>query len=190
MKKLLFILPLILSSPALVSCSHENQQVALNFDLANKNSTIGNSKGIELTVFDDRSNKNILGKKNFSGDEIEITADKDLAEFLKQKILANLTKRGFKKGSDKIIEIHIETLSYKAKQGLPIGESKITSSLKLVVHDSKSGVNFTKIYDTNWDSKHFIAPLKSTDSETINLLLRDAVQEILSDDSFLESLVK
>ena len=54
----------------------------------------------------------------------------------------------------------------------------------------KTGAKFTKNYGTNWDMKHFIVPLESTDAETINALLHDVVQEIIADDSFLESLVK
>ncbi len=186
MKKFLLILPFL----AAISCAHENQKVALNFDLKNQNSTIGSNKGVDLEVFDDRVNKQLLGKKKFSDEEIQINADVNLAAFLQQKLLQNLMHRGFKNGRDKIIEVHIETMSYMAKRGFPIGVSKIDANLKVMVKDGKTGAKFTKNYGTTWDSKHFIVPLEATDAETINALLRDVAQEIVSDDSFLESLMK
>lgn len=186
MKKFLLILPFI----AVVSCTYENQKVKLNFDLNNQSSTIGANKGIDVVVIDERTNKPLLGRKKYINAEIEITPDADLAVFLQQKILQNLTRRGFQNGRDKIIIVHIETLAYKVKSSFPIGTSNITASLKVVVQDNKSGTKFTKNYGTSWDSKHFLAPLESTDAETINSLIRDVVQEIVSDDSFLESLMK
>ncbi len=186
MKKLLLILPLLVA----ISCAHENQKVTLNFDLNNQSSTIGGNKGIDVAVFDERGIKPLLGRKKLTNQEIEIKSDVDLAAFLQQKITQNLTRRGFKIGRDKIIEVHIESLSYKAKIGYPIGTSKINALLKVMVQDSKSGAKFTKNYGINWDSKHFVVPLEATDAETINSLLRELVQDVLADDSFLESLVK
>lgn len=186
MKKILLILPFL----AAISCVHPNQKVALNFDLNNQSSSIGSNKSIEVSVFDERVNKSLLGRKKFSAEEIEINADVNVAAFLQQKIMQNLSRRGFKNGHDKIVEIHIETLSYMAKRGYPVGSSKIDARLKVMVQDSKTGAKFIKNYGTSWDSKHFIVPLEATDGETINALLRDVTQEIVSDDSFLESLVK
>ena len=186
MKKFLLILPLL----AAISCTHENQKVTLNFDLNNQRSTIGGNKGLDVIVVDERANKQLLGKKKFSSEEVEIFADVNLAAFLQEKIMQNLTRRGFTNGKDKIVEINIESLSYKAERGFPVGSSKIDARLKVIVIDGKTGAKFTKNYGTNWDMKHFIVPLESTDAETINALLHDVVQEIIADDSFLESLVK
>lgn len=186
MKKIFLILPLL----AAISCSHENQKVTLNFDLENQRSTIGGNKGADVAVVDERANKQLLGKKKFSSEEIEIFADVNLAAFLQEKVIQNLTYRGFTNGKDKIIKISIESLSYKAERGFPTGSSKIDVHLKVMVTDGKTGAKFIKNYGTNWDMKHFVMPLESTDAATINALLRDVVQEIISDDSFLESLVR
>ena len=144
MKKFLLIVPFL----AAISCTHENQKVTLNFDLKNQNSTIGSNRGVEISVLDERMNQKLLGKKKFSEQEIEIASDVNLAAFLQQKILQNLTHRGFKNGRDKIIEVHVETMSYMAKRGFPIGTSKIDANLKVVVKDSKTGAKFTKNYGT------------------------------------------
>ncbi len=186
MKKLLLILPFL----AVISCAHENQKVTLNFDLNNQSSTIGRDRSVVVAVLDERANKNLLGRKKFSEQEIEISPDINLANFLQPKIIQNLMRRGFKNGDDKKIEIHIESFSYIAKRGYPIGVSKIDANFKVVIQDKKTGAKFTKNYGMTSDSKHFIMPLEATDAETINVLLRDVVQEIVSDDSFLESLVK
>lgn len=186
MKKLFLILPLL----ATISCTHLDRQVVLNFDLNNQSSSIGSGKGVEVTVFDDRLNKAILGRKKFSAEEVKILPNVELAGFLQQKILQNLTRRGFEIGRDRIVEIHIEDLSFEAKRGFPIGVSKIDARLKVVIINTKTGAKFIKNYGTSWDSKHFVSTFESSDAQTINLLLRDVVQEIVSDDSFLEGLLK
>ena len=87
MKKFLLILPLL----AAISCTHENQKVTLNFDLNNQRSTIGGNKGLDVIVVDERANKQLLGKKKFSSEEVEIFADVNLAAFLQEKIISNIS---------------------------------------------------------------------------------------------------
>ncbi len=186
MKKFLLILPFL----AVISCHHYDQQVILGFDAPNQSSTLGNNTGVDVTVYDVRAEKKLLGRKTFSNEEIEITSNVDLAAFVQFKITQNLMRRGFKPGHDKIINVYIETFDYKAKSGFGIGTSRIEAGLKIVVADSRTGLKFTKNYGTAWDNKHFIVPLEETDSRTINLLLKDILQEILLDDSFIESLVR
>ena len=91
MKKLLLILPFLV----VISCAHENQKVTLNFDLNNQSSTIGRDRSVVVAVLDERANKNLLGRKKFSEQEIEISPDINLANFLQPKIIQNLMRRGF-----------------------------------------------------------------------------------------------
>ena len=88
MKKLLLILPFL----AVISCAHENQKVTLNFDLNNQSSTIGRDRSVVVAVLDERANKNLLGRKKFSEQEIEISPYINLANFLQPKIIQNLMR--------------------------------------------------------------------------------------------------
>ncbi len=187
MKKILLILPLLTA----ISCVYNDQKIALNFDLKNQVSTIGNYKGVELLVVDNRINKPLLGRKKFSSDEeIEIAPTTDLSAFVQQKITQNLLSRGFQYGRDKMVQIYIESLFYNASRDFAVGNSQISAKFKVVVKDKKTNYEFIKNYEMSYDNKHFIMPLEATDKKIINNFLRDMLQEILSDDNFIESLIK
>lgn len=187
MKKFLLILPLL----TMISCVYNDQKIPLNFDLNNQISTIGGYKGVELLVIDNRINRPLIGRKKFSSDEeIEIVPTTDLSAFLQQKITQNLLSRGFQYGKDKMVQIYIESFFYEASRNIMVGNSGINAKFRVVVKDKKSNDEFVKNYEMSLNKKHFVMPLESTDELTINLFLRDMLQEILSDDNFIESLIR
>lgn len=186
MKKFLLIAALL----ATISCSHQNQKITLDLYFDEKKSNIGNGSAIDVVVFDDRINKEIIGKKIFGDEKITISPEQNLALLLEQKIKENLGRKGFSQGGDKIIEIRIETLEYQARRRFFIGTSKANGLLKVVVSNIKTGEKFTKNFTLTVKNKHFIAPLASTDANTINELLQELVQDILSDKAILKNLTK
>lgn len=187
MKKILFTLPLLF----LVACAHADQKLIVDFNIKNQASTIGANRALKVEINDNRVNKDVIGKRIFSAeDEPKIKIDTNLAEVIRQKITQNLTGRGFKLGNDKIVELNINNLSYDAKIGYPVGTGRAEISIRVVVSDAKNGNKFMKNYGTVVNSKHFMYPLEATISETVNNLLKDTLQEIVSDDSFMESLLK
>jgi uncharacterized lipoprotein YajG len=185
MKKFLLIASLFTA----ISCTHQNQQVKLGFYFDPAKSNAGNGSAIQLEVFDDRSNKVNLGYKKFGEEKIEITANQNLEEFLRNKISEGLIAKGFKIAKGTIVEIHIETLKYKAARHFPVGQSEAHSTLKVIVRNSASKNEFTKNYKLDVNNKHFIAPLESTDEATINSLLQEITSDIITDDAFLKSLM-
>lgn len=187
MKKVLCTIPFLF----LIACAHADQKLILDFNIKNQASTIGANRALNVDINDNRVNKEVIGKRIFSAEDApKIKIDANLAEILRQKITQNLTGRGFKLGNDKIVELNINTLSYDAKIGYPVGTGRAEISIRVAVYDSKSSNKFMKNYGTVVNSKHFMYPLESTIAETVNNLLRDTLQEIVSDDSFLESLLK
>lgn len=186
MKKILAMFSLLLA----ISCSHANQTVKLDFTLDNKKSDIGNDKKVRILVIDDRSNKEIIGSKEFGDEKIEIKLDQNLAEFLQKKITESLVEKGFKIGDEKIVEIHLKKLKYKAKCKFMIGSSKANGEINLIVKNSKTKSEFTKDYNLSLKRKHFLVPLESSDAKIINSLIEEMAEDILDDKKFLENLTK
>lgn len=173
---------------SLISCAHHDQKIKFSFDLNSQKSNIGKGAGIDLVLIDERSDE-ILGSKEFSAEEkIKISSDENLAEFLQKKIAENLLQKGFKIGFGKTLEIHIINLEYAAKRKFFIGESSGKIAITAVVTDNKNQSTLTKNFSSSLDSKHFIAPLESTDAATINDLIQEIVKNILGDAELLKKL--
>jgi uncharacterized lipoprotein YajG len=186
MKKILLTIALL----AAASCTHQNQEAKLAFNLNTELSKFGNGKGVEITVFDDRKNIRYVGKKEFSKDKIKITTDQNIAEFLQEKIARNLILKGFVQGRDKVVEIHLKTLEYESEIGFPMGSSEVSGVIKVSVRDVKTGDVFAKNYTLDSERKHFIVSLQSTDEQIINSLLQELTKDIVGDEEFLKSLSK
>lgn len=185
MKKLLAVATFFI----LISCSHQNQKVSFNLSFNDNKLSVENGSGINIAVIDDRLEKKILGTKEFCNDDkITISSDENLTELLQQKISENLAQKGFKKGRDKVLAIHLSNLQYSAKCGLIIGKSSADIAIKVVITDYKSGSEITKNFDLSLNSKHLFRPLESTDSQTINNLLQEMVSDILKDEALLKNL--
>ncbi|MES2961119.1 MAG: YajG family lipoprotein [Pseudomonadota bacterium] len=184
MKKLFLIASLLTA----ISCTHQNQKVTFDLSFKSEPSNIGRGVGIDVAVFDDRTDKEFLGRKRFGDEKIVITSDQDLVALLQKKIGSNLLQKGFSKGKDKLVEIRIETLDYAAKRNFFIGTSNGKASFKVIVTDTKTKEKFSKNFALAVNGKHFIVPLESTDSNILNALVQEIVDDILKDESFLKSL--
>lgn len=184
MKKLLLLASLILAA----SCTHHNQHVDFDLSFNNTKSNVGNASAIDLIVFDDRSEDRVIGIKEFGDEKVKITTSENIALLLTKKINQNLAAKGFKKGADKLIEIHIEKLHYQAKREFFVGSSQGEAMIKVIVKNAKNKSIFTKRFDLSLRDKHFIAPLESTDAATINGLLKEVVQDVLDNDELLKTL--
>ncbi len=186
MKKLVALALIIFAT----SCTHENQKIKFDISIDHEKSDSDNTAAIEVLAFDDRYQKEILGSKKFGDEKIHISSDENLASLLRTKISENLSQKGFRRGKDKIVEVHLENLHYKAVRKFFIGTSEAESFIKVIVKNNKTGEKFTKNFSLSVKGKHFLAPLETTDKETINTILRDTILDILSDKSFLKSLSK
>lgn len=184
MKKLLLITAFLTA----ISCTHHNQEVKLAFRSTADRASIGNNVPVTLRVFDDRKNTAIIGDKKFGDEKIEITADQNLATFLQEKIAADLVQKGFKIDKGTVAEVHIEAITYKAERHFPVGNSEARAAIKIVVKGGLLKSEFTKNYKLDLNNKHFIAPLESTDAQTINALLQEISADIVNDEAFLQSL--
>ena len=184
MKKLLLVTSLL----AVISCSHKNQQVRLDVFLEEKKSNFGNSVALDVAVLDDRMNKEIIGRKTFGDEKINISSEQNLVHYLQKLVNDSLAQKGFTKGKDKIVELRIESLHYEARRRFFIGTSKAEGSFRVTVSNVKTGEKFTKNFNLALKNKHFIAPLEATDSETINNLLQELIQDVLSDEALLKNL--
>lgn len=179
MKKLLFIAAFVVLS----SCTYHDQRVQLDLVIYNEKSDIGLGKGIDLRTFDDRLNPSILGNKEFCDDEkILLTSNQNLTELVKDRISKNLSAKGFTKGNDKIVEVAIKELKYTAKCQFVIGKSEANVLIKVSVTDTKTSTKVTKNFELVVKNKHLFRPLAATDVATINDLLGEVLQDILTDD--------
>lgn len=186
MKKLLLLIAFFTA----VSCSHPDQKVKIKLFFGEQNSEIVSDSGIELTVIDSRSDKEIIGQKTFGDEKINIKFEQDLAKLLHQKISDNLTARGLKFGKEKSLEFHIKTFVYTASRGFPLGKSHAEINLQIVLKNNRNGEKLTRNFSLTLNNKHFIAPLESTDAATINSLLQEAVSDVLNDGIILQNLKK
>ncbi len=186
MKKLLLASAILL----LAACTHENQKMKFDITIDREKSDFSNVGAISILAFDERSQKEIIGNKTFGIEKVTISSRDNLAELLREKIGENLAQKGFRQGLDKTVEIHLESVQYKAVRKFFIGTSEADSAIKVIVKNNKTGEKFTKNFALSVKGKHFLAPLESTDQETINTILRDTVLDILNDKSFLKSLAK
>jgi uncharacterized lipoprotein YajG len=186
MKKLYLLASLALLS----SCIHLDQKVVFDFKIDKQEFDSKNIAGIEVLAFDDRPSGQIIGDKEFGEQKVNLLIEQNLADLLKTKISQGLAQKGFGRGDDKIIEIHLEKLYYEAERKFFIGSSDADSSIKVIVKDLKNGTTFTKKFALSVQKQHFLVPLEKTDTKTINTILRETVLEILSDSSFLKSLEK
>ena len=117
-----------------------------------------------------------------------MTADQNVAEFLKKKLIDNFILKGFGVGGQKMVEIHLQKLGFKAKRGFPIGHSKMKVMVQVVIRDTLSESVFSKDYALEIKNKYFISSLKFVDAQVINSLLQEMVQDILMDDELLNEL--
>jgi uncharacterized lipoprotein YajG len=184
MKKILIIVSLL----TFFSCSYQTQKVKLDLSFDDEKSNIGNGLGIQVVAFDERLEKEFVGTKKIGDEKVKIVIEQNLPELLQSKIKENLLKKGFKIGKDKLVEIHVESLSYKAKRQFFISTSNASGNIKIVVKNYKNNEKFTKNFDLSLKRKHFIMPLESTDSKTINAILKEIVEDILNDESFIKNL--
>jgi len=186
MKKFLLIATLL----AAASCTHHDQKIKLDLSFDAKKSAIGIDSSLELRVFDDRKNKEIIGQKEFGDEKINLTLDQNLVKFLQEKISEHLLEKGFKIGRDKSMEIHITAFKYKASRGFVIGKSDAKIAASVIVKNNKNGEELTKNFLLTLSGKHFIVPLASTDQEIINSLLQETIRDILEDSTLFESVAK
>lgn len=174
----------------LISCSHHDQKIKFDLNLNEQKSNIGKGAGIDLVMIDDRSG-DLIGVKEFGAEEkIKISSEENLAEFLQKKITKNLLQKGFSIGFGKTLEIHITNLEYTAKRKFFIGESVGKIAITTVVTNNRSQSILTKNFSSVLDSKHFIAPLESTDAAIINNLLGEIINNILEDAELLKKLAE
>jgi uncharacterized lipoprotein YajG len=173
------------------SCTHQDQNIKFNVALSNvKSEPVSSARGLEIVAFDDRSEPSIIGEKSFGDKKIAIASDQNLTELLQEEISKNLFSFGFKKGGDKVVEVHLEKLKYKAKRKFFIGKSEASIKIKVIVRSTKTKDKFSKNFTLSTKGKHFLAPLEKTDSKTINNLIQETVLEIVTDKSLLKNLSK
>lgn len=184
MKKVILFLSLL----TVMSCSYKDRQVNLGFDLGLKSSKYGKNVGIKVQVFDDRIDSNYVGSKRFGSKTVNITSDESLTVFLRDKISRNLMLKGFSLGKDKLVEVHIQTFAYKAKRGVPVGNSKSKAVVNVVIKDQKTQKEFSKNYVASLTNEYFVSSLAYMDKRNINRLLEELVKDILQDDNLLSHL--
>ena len=80
--------------------------------------------------------------------------------------------------------LQIETLRYFEKYNYPLNKKELEFWSGTTVK------KFTRNLELSSSRKHFIAPLETTDARSINAILKEAVQNILSDEAFLQSLAE
>ena len=180
MKKLLMAATVLALSS---SCTYYDKLVKFNLNFEDKKSDVGNNKGLDLAVHDDRLKPSFIGTKEFCDNKkININTEQNLAELLKKKIDENLSQKGFKKGNDRLVEIHLEQLQYKAECGFLLGKSKADVVIRVAVTNPLLNTTMTKTFELSSNNKHFIIPLSATDEKIINDVLEEVVQDILNHD--------
>lgn len=185
MTKILLIIALF----AAVSCSYHNQNIDFNLHLDQTKSDIGHSSDVRVFIFDQRSDRDVIGEKIFGQKVITIAANQKLNILLRKEIRNNLALKGFKNGRNASLKLYIKNLAYRSERGFPIGKSEASSTIKVVAHNVVTKKTLTKNFNLNLNDNHFIASFKATDAEIINSLLEEIIQNIMDDESILEALV-
>ncbi len=172
----------------LISCKYLDKNVALDFNLDDRKSNIGNGARIDLVVSDNRLEKQLFGTKEYCNNKkIHITTNQNLAELLKKKIGENLSQKCFRNGKDRLVEVSIEQLKYKAQCNFIIGTSQGDIELKVAITDPKTGVRISKSFELSLTGKHFFVPLEATDEKIINNLFEEVVFDMLNNEALLRN---
>jgi uncharacterized lipoprotein YajG len=184
MKKILVIAAIF----GLFSCSYKDQRIALDLSYDSEKSNIGQGNKIAVKVLDERLQKNFIGSKEYCDHQkILIKNEQNLAEILKQELDLQLARKGFVAGNDKLLELRIERLEYKASCKYLVGKSEANILVKATITNNKTGLRTNRSFEVSQDGKHFLVPLASTVEDSINNILQDSVKEILGDDSLLKN---
>lgn len=187
MKKLITLFSLIFA----ISCSHQNQKVVLNFKIDNDKTVINSQKTFTLRVSDERHSKKVLGSKKFGTTKVNVFTEDNLSEILSNQIKNSLVNKGLIEGNDKIIEVRIKTLKYKAKRGFPVGNSEAKAVIRVDVKDNKGkNKEFSKNYTLEFKNKHFISSFATTDEKNINNLLEELVSNMMQDKELLDNIAQ
>lgn len=184
---------LIVSSILLSSCvSYNKEMLNLDVSVAPKYSDYGGSQAIRLVVVDDRLDRNLLGNKRLGENLIAIKSNQNLTDVIKDKIAKDLGQNGFLAVDggmvNKVLEIHIINFNYNAYRDFFVGNSKIDVLLKITAKNKAYGTSYTTKQSLSLNKKHFIMPLITTDEQTINFALQDALDGILANQQLLEFL--
>lgn len=185
-------LTLLISLFAMFSCAAKKEyHVSLNPKITSEDSVVGEGKTFTLTVADNRKNKEIIGKKKFGNGEFStIKLKKDIKEVIASKMTKNLLDRGFKKGKDELIGVHIVKLNYESERGFIISDSSIEIRIRVAIKDSDSGKIMTKDYGLNFSKSHLGNPSAEDDAYIISENLSEVLDEILHDEDFVGHLVR
>jgi uncharacterized lipoprotein YajG len=187
MKKLLLILITSLSLSACATNKVENLNFRLSLD--SDSSNIGNNKKVEVVVIDERTDSETLGQKRVGKYFVTIKSNQNLVDLIQDQVNHGLAQKGFSRGFDKTLEIRLVNLDYNANRGVFKGHSKASVLLRVAVKDK---FNISKKYQRNYgltiDKDHFIAPLLTTDEQSINFVLQETLNDLLRDQDLMETL--
>lgn len=185
-KSFLFLAVLV----AISSCANQSiQTIDLDISLKNIQSNYGNYKKVKLEIYDERENKNFIGKKIVGGIFVNINSNQSLIDLVQNNITIALKLKGFDPGNDKVFEVHIANFEYYAKRDFFIGHSKANILFKIVVRDKyDTNKRYQKNYGLTINKDHFIMPLMKTDEATINYMLQEIFNDIFKDNNLMDNL--
>lgn len=175
---------------AIISCSYKNYDATVKLKIDNRKSVIGEHIGVEIAVDDSRIKDNLGVKKINKTKTIFIGLKNDIEQEIHKKVENYLLNRGFEKGKDRIIGIHITKLYYEAKKGYFVGESKVEVEIQVAIKNNNSKKITFKKYGETLSRNHFLLPSEKMDEKLINRALSDVIQDLLEDDDFLQSLIR
>ena len=191
MKKLLALILLSFLS----SCIYSNQEsLDVSLSINEKYSEIGGNRAIELGVIDERMNRDALGTKRFGQNLVNLRSNQIIARIVYDKVAKDLEQNGFAvvRGNlaNKILEVKIITLNYRAYREFFVGTSKVEVLLKVTAKDKVGDKSYSTSKSLSLDKNHFISPSLSADEKTINSALQDALDEVLDNQKLIDFLKK
>jgi len=178
MKKYLTILSLFV----LTSCHHMmSQNVNVNPSVSFQETKLKTNNGAKVTVFDKRLNSFVIGKRWYllGG---SITTYQNLKDVIASKVMSGLKKNGLKAGEDWVIEVKLNSLTYRTEMGAFTIDSVAECQMSATVKDKKGVSKYSDNYQAQVRNTHIIAPFASTNEEYINEAIAKTIGKLLEDE--------
>lgn len=184
------IILFLIALPILASCQHlYEQNVEITPKITAELPEIAKKASYNLYVYDNRENKNIIGKR-LDKNGATIFGPNNLDILIRDALNQKLRDAGFRYGRSRKINIDINSLNYNAKYNIFFTEYKIRFAVDIQVRDHKNFLLFSDSLISTSTTRTFIAALAKTNQEKINHTVNKVVNNIIESYGFSKAITR
>jgi uncharacterized lipoprotein YajG len=195
MRNILIILSM-LSCSLLTGCSFIPESVNLNPQVnPAPTANVGQGKQVAVQVIDARPDSSIGGRPSGFGPAANISLGNNITGVVQQNIENGLSDYGFAAvdyavapNTPRTLTLCITGLQYDPRVGLLNGDVYLTSTIEGTANNK--GHIYDKVYRASNKKIIFITPTSGQDSDNINRVFSDTLNQILADQALMAFLAR